>query len=86
MNTDTLKITLAQRILSLNDLSLLEKVKNLLKSDDVICYTVAGKPLTKAEFTSEMESQQNKIKNGTAKLHSVENVRKIVMNEINLGR
>ncbi|KIA88873.1 hypothetical protein [Kaistella jeonii] len=87
MNTETLKINLAQRILSLNDLPLLEKIKNLLKADDdVIYYTVEGKPITKDEFISEMDEQQEDIKNGTAKFHTTDNVRKIVMNENSLGR
>ena len=86
MNTETLKINLAQRILSLNDLPLLEKIKNLLKSDDIIYYTVEGKPITKDEFTAEMDEQQNDIENGTAKFHTTDNVRKIVMNASSLGR
>ncbi|MBF8455727.1 hypothetical protein IV494_00915 [Kaistella sp. G5-32] len=87
MNTETLKINLAQRILSLNDLPLLEKIKNLLKEDDdVIYYTVEGKSITKDQFISEMDEQQKDIKNGTAKFHTTDNVRKIVKNESSLGR
>ena len=86
MNTETLKINLAQRILSLNDLPLLEKIKNLLKADDIIYYTVEGKSITKDEFIAEMDEQQNDIENGTAKFHTTDNVRKIVMNESSLGR
>lgn len=86
MNTETLKINLAQRILSLNDLPLLEKIKNLLKADDVIYYTVEGKPVTKEEFVAEMDSQQNDIENGTAKFHTTDNVRKMVKNGNSLGR
>lgn len=86
MNTETLKINLAQRILSLNDLPLLEKIKNLLKADDIIYYTVEGKPITKDEFIAEMDEQQNDIENGTAKFHTIDNVRNIVMNASSLGR
>ena len=86
MNTDTLKINLAQRILSLNDLPLLEKIKNLLKADDVVYYTVEGKPISKDEFIAEMDAQQIEIENGTAKFHTTDYVRKIVKNESGLGR
>ena len=86
MNTETLKINLAQRILSLNDLPLLEKIKNLLKADDVIYYSVEGKPITKEEFVAEMDAQQNDIENGTAKFHTIDHVRKMVKNGNRLGR
>ncbi|MEC5158198.1 hypothetical protein [Chryseobacterium sp. MP_3.2] len=86
MNTETLKINLAQRILSLNDLPLLEKIKNLLKADDVIYYTVEGKPINEDEFITEMDAQQNDIENGTAKFHTTDNVRKMVKKGNSLGR
>lgn len=87
MTTDALKINLTQRILSLDDNNLLDKIKELLKVEEKnIYYTTKGEALTEKAFIAEMDNQQEKIKRGEAKLHSIEEVRKKVLYASRLGK
>lgn len=44
MKTEALKINVAQRILSMSDEGLLQKIKNLLDKENVFAYDLEGNP------------------------------------------
>lgn len=85
MNTEALKINLAKRIFEISDKEILEKINHLLQSENVVGYRPNGEPITESDFISEMDAQQERIKNGTAKFYTSEEVRKKILNESNLG-
>lgn len=86
MNTEALKINLAKRIFEISDKEILEKINHLLQSENVVGYRQNGEPITESDFISEMDAQQERIKNGTAIFYTSEEVRKKILNESNLGR
>lgn len=75
MSTETLKISLAQQILSISDNSILEKVRNLLNSEVVVGYEADGSPITQSQFIEDMEDVDRQIKAGTLKTSTTEEVR-----------
>lgn len=86
MSTETLKLNIVQQIVGLSDIKILEKVNALLNSESIVGYTANGTPIYKSQYISEMEEQQERINNGTAKFYSSEEVRKRIIDANNLGR
>ena len=86
MNTEAFKINLAKRIFDISDERILEKINQLLKTESIVGYRPNGQPITESDFIAEMDAQQERIENGTAKFYSTEEVRQKILNEGNLGR
>lgn len=86
MKTETLKLNIVQQIIDLSDLKVLEKIRDLLKSESIVGYRVDGTPITKSQFMLEMTQQQEKINNGTAQFYTIDEVRKMVLDDNNLGK
>lgn len=78
MTNEALKISLAQRILSLTNNSVLEKINNLL-NQEIIGYNTDGSPITQKEFVSEMKQMDVEIENGTFEEFSTDEVRNFVL-------
>lgn len=78
MTNETLKISLAQRILSINNNAILEKINNLL-NEDIVGYEVDGKPITQEKFISEMKKMDSEIENGTFEEFSSDEVRNFIL-------
>lgn len=76
MNTETLKISLTQRILSINDLAFLEKIDQFLSGENIIGYSFKGEAVTEAEYIADLDRINSEIDNGTARLFSSEEVKK----------
>ena len=85
MNTETLKISLAQKILAISDGNLLQKVKSLIEKENIVGYDAKGKPIFESIYLKEMDKSIEAIENGTATLFSTKQVRKNVLNANNLG-
>ena len=79
MNTESLKIVLAQRILSLSDDSVLQEVDRLLNKANVIGYDVTGKPVTEFEYKVELDQINEEINRDEALLFTSEEVRKRIV-------
>ena len=79
MNTETLQISLAQQILNLSDVRLLEKVKELLSSESIIGYEANGKPVSTNQYLKDMEEVDKQIKAGTLKTYSTDEVRQRIL-------
>ena len=75
MNTESLKISLTQRILSINDRSFLEKIDQFLSGKSIVGYDSNGKPTTEEEYRADLDRFNSEIDNGTAKLFSSKEVK-----------
>ncbi len=84
MSTETLKISLAQKILGISDNSLLEKLKAIIEKENIIGYDTKGSPITENQYIQEMNMLINDIDNGTAELYTIEEVKKSIIDENNL--
>ena len=76
MNTESLKISLTQRILGINDFSFLEKIDQFLKGENIIGYDSDGKSITEEEYKADLDRINYGIDNGTAQLLSSKEVKK----------
>ena len=85
MSTETLKISLAQKILGLSNDSLLKKIKAIIEKENIIGY-VNGKPITESQYISEMDSINTEIDNVTANLLTTSEVKNNILNENNLAQ
>ncbi len=84
MSIETLKISLAQKILAITDNALLNKVKLLIENENIIGYDAKGKLFFEREYIKEMDKSINAIKNGTATLYITDEVRNNIIDANNL--
>lgn len=84
MSTETLQINLAQKIFNIWDENLLQKINNLINSDNIVGYDADGTPITVEQFVKEMDELNAEIDNGTAELLTTEQVRKNIMDAYGL--
>ena len=67
-----------QKILQVNNDSILSEIDEILKKNEIIGHTSSGKPLTQKEYIEHIESISNSIKNG-AKTFSGKEVKNFVL-------
>ena len=84
MNTESLKISLTQRILSIDDLSFLEKIDQFLNGTSIVGYDSHGKAISEEEYRADLDRINNEINNGSAELFSSKEVKKRIISENNL--
>jgi len=85
MKTEILKINVAQRILSISDKHLLQKIQNLLDKENVFAYDAKGNPISENEYIKGLDQINNEIDNGTAKLYSSSEVIRQISNDNKLA-
>ncbi len=85
INAEALKISLAQRILSIGDISILEKVDNLLSKRNIIGYNQNGIPISEAEYIADINKINKDIDSGTAELFTTSQIRKNIVDENSLA-
>ncbi len=61
MNTEALRINITQRILNISDSKILNKINDLLKSENIVGYTAEGTPISETQFVTQMDEQQESI-------------------------
>lgn len=86
MKTDALKINVAQRILSISDNRILEKIKNLLDQENVFAFDSEGNPITESDYIKSLDAINKEIDNGTAKLHTTDDVLRRIKNDNRLAQ
>jgi len=64
MGLQASKLSLVQKILSLNQESIIDKIDELLEREMIVGYTVDGKPLTKAEYNERIAIAEKQLQNG----------------------
>jgi hypothetical protein len=84
MNTETLKISIAQRILSIGDDSILEKIDQLLNSKNIFAYGSDGMLVTEKDYINDLDRIIKEIDEGTAVLYTSKEVKKHIIDENNL--
>ncbi len=84
MNTESLKISIAQRILSISDDFILEQIDQLLMKKNIIGYDADGTAITEEEYVSGLDRINSEIDNGTAQLFSSNDVRNTIIDANNL--
>ncbi len=84
MNTESLKISIAQRILNISDYSFLEKIDRFLSKKNIIGYDIKGNPITEEEYIADLDQINSDIDKGTAQLSSSEEVKKRIIDANNL--
>jgi len=84
MNTETLKISIAQRILSIGDDSILERIDQLLNSKNIFAYRPDGTLVTEKDYINDLDKIIKEIDEGTAVLYSSEEVKKHIIDGNNL--
>ncbi len=78
MDTQALKISLAQKILSLTDANLLKKLKYLIEKENIVGYDANGNPVSETQYLEEMNELTEKIDNGNENLYTTDEVVKII--------
>jgi len=86
MNTEALKISLAQKILSISDNNLLNKLKLLIEQENVVGYDAKGNPIFVSQYLKEMDAILADIDNKTAELFSTEDIKKSIIDANNLAQ
>lgn len=81
MKTETLKISLAQRILDLSDVKLLKKIAQLLESEHVVGYDSDGQPIFEKEYVADIESSLQLFREGKLETYSSEDVKKQILGQ-----
>lgn len=74
MKTEALKINVAQRILSISNKELLQKIKNLLDKENVFAYDANGDPITGSDYIEDLDAINKEIDGKTAKLYATDEV------------
>jgi hypothetical protein len=67
MNTETLKISLVQRILSMRNNRLLQKINDLINSEDIVTYDSYGNALTEREYKRQLDEVIDEMESGKDK-------------------
>lgn len=61
MKTETLKINVAQRILSISETRLLQKIRDLLDKENVFAYDANGNPITESDYVKSLDQSIPKL-------------------------
>ncbi|MEO6348327.1 MAG: hypothetical protein ABIO60_10510 [Aquaticitalea sp.] len=76
---------MAQRILSISDHRLLQKIKNLLDKENVFAYNVNGNPITENDYIKDLAAINDEIDAKTAKLYTTNEVLRRVADDDKLA-
>lgn len=69
MNIEATKIDLAKQLFNINKTSVLEKIKAILDKEEIVAYTVDGKPLTREAYIKAIKQADTDIENGNSISH-----------------
>jgi len=85
MYIDDLKKSLIQKIMNLSNEELLLQINELLE-ENIFGYDGKGNLITKSQYIREMDELMKKIEAGEEKLHTNEEVIKMLTDEFNLNK
>ncbi len=64
MNIQSIKLDLVQKLLSVKDELVLKKINKILDKENVVAYTVEGKPLTLEQYNKKLLTAEKQVKTG----------------------
>ena len=64
MNLQAAKLDVVQKLLSVQNETIIEKIKNILDKEVIVGYTSEGKPLTKNAYNKRLQKAEEQIKSG----------------------
>ena len=64
MSLQAAKLSLVQKILSLNQENIIKKIDEILDNEMIVGYTVEGNPLTKTEYNKRIAIAEKQLRNG----------------------
>ena len=64
MNIQNIKIDLVQKLLSVKDEVVLNKINQILDKEVIVAYTVDGKPLTIEQYNKNLKEAEKEIESG----------------------
>ena len=79
MKTETLKISITQRILSINDNKILSKIAKLLDEENIVGFDAEGNPISEKEYTKDVHEVLHQLNEGKLETYSSEDVRKKIL-------
>nr|WP_315210259.1 hypothetical protein [uncultured Flavobacterium sp.] len=79
MKTETLKISITQRILSINDNKILSKIVKLLDEENIVGYDADGNPISEKEYTKDILEALHELNEKKLETYSSEDVRKKIL-------
>ncbi|NOX48400.1 MAG: hypothetical protein GXO89_15625 [Chlorobi bacterium] len=77
MNFEITKIDLAKKLFNTNNESVLKQIQDILEKEEIVAYSINGKPLTRTEYIKEIKAAEKDIENGNYISHSqlLENIK-----------
>ncbi len=77
MNLEVTKIDLAKKLFNTNNESVLKQIQIILEKEEIVAYTINGKPLTRVEYIKEIKAAEKEIENGNYISHEqlLENIK-----------
>ena len=79
MKTETLKISITQRILNINDNTILNKIAKLLDEENIVGYDADGNPISEKEYTKDIHETLHQLSEGKLETYSSEEIRKKIL-------
>lgn len=64
MSLQAAKLDLIQKLLLVNQESIIKKLDDILENEMIVGYTVDGRPLTKTEYNHRLVTAEQQLKNG----------------------
>ena len=61
MNIQAVKLDLVQKLLSVQNEQVLNKINQILEKEIIVAYTIEGKPLTKEQYNKNLLAAEKKI-------------------------
>lgn len=69
MNLETLKIDLAKQLFNIDKEAVLNRIKDILDKEEIVAYTIDGKPLTKKAYIDSVKEAEKDIETGNYTTH-----------------
>ena len=85
VKTDNLKISIAQRVLSLDNDTILEQINIILNKQNIIGFNSKGEPISEKKYILEMDEIISEINEQKGTFYTSEEIKKRILDENNLA-
>nr|WP_322623766.1 hypothetical protein [uncultured Flavobacterium sp.] len=81
MESEKLKINVAQRVLSLSDDRLLRRIADILDEENIVGYDATGNPIYEQEYVTDIQFALKEFREGNMETYSSEEVKRRILGE-----